>query len=78
MTELMVMLVDESETLSEDVIEMTLEQIQKVMEGWRGDMDSCPCTDMRNSTSIHPTHIIPWLWIWLVLVQMSCNVMFVR
>lgn len=32
MTELMVMLVDESETLSEDVIEMTLEQIQKVKE----------------------------------------------
>lgn len=28
----MVMLVDESETLSEDVIEMTLEQIQKVKE----------------------------------------------
>lgn len=32
MTELMVMLVDESESLSEDVIEMTLEQIQKVMK----------------------------------------------
>lgn len=43
MTELMVMLVDESETLSEVVIEMTLEQIQKVMEGWR--WISAPCTD---------------------------------
>ena len=39
MTELMVMLVDESESLSEDVIEMTLGQIQKVNSyEWFGSM----------------------------------------